>query len=107
MDTFQPFYQETSLEQEVNADMIYYTEKELLGYVIYNQNDIVAFVKVWNKHGKQDNWIMGLMTSVLKAEANRYNVKNLDERYQFRGLVCNSIRWYINILRRLPFDKDM
>ena len=28
LEAFQPFYQETSLEQEVNVDLIYQTEKE-------------------------------------------------------------------------------
>ncbi|MBQ5562390.1 MAG: type I restriction endonuclease subunit R, partial [Clostridia bacterium] len=40
---FQPFYQETSLEQEVNVDLIYQTEKELQGYAIFNTDDIAAF----------------------------------------------------------------
>ena len=43
LEAFQPFYQETSLEQEVNVDLIYQTEKELLDYAIYNENDIRAF----------------------------------------------------------------
>ena len=34
---FQPFYQETDLEQEVNADLIYQTECELLDYAIYTR----------------------------------------------------------------------
>ena len=34
LDAFQPFYQETSLEQEVNVDLIYQTERELLDYAI-------------------------------------------------------------------------
>ena len=48
LEAFQPFYQETSLEQEVNVDLIYQTEKELLDYAIYNENDINAFIDVWN-----------------------------------------------------------
>ena len=82
LDAFQPFYQETSLEQEVNADLIYQTERELLDYAIYNQNDVVAFIEVWNKPGKQDDRAMGRMTSVLKPVADRYNLKNPEERYQ-------------------------
>ena len=39
LEAFQPFYQETSLEQEVNVDLIYQTEKELLDYAIYNEHD--------------------------------------------------------------------
>ncbi|MFR8428076.1 MAG: hypothetical protein ACLVCH_11455 [Roseburia inulinivorans] len=52
LEAFQPFYQETSLEQEVNVDLIYQTEKELLDYAIYNEHDINAFINIWNHPGK-------------------------------------------------------
>lgn len=108
LEAFQPFYQETSLEQEVNADLIYQTECELLDYAIYNQNDVVAFIEVWNKPGKQDDRAMGRMTSVLKPVADRYNLKNPEERYQFRRLVRSLIRWYSYITQvARMFDKDM
>lgn len=108
LDAFQPFYQETSLEQEVNTDLIYQTERELLDYAIYNQNDVVAFIEVWNKPGKQDDRAMGRMTSVLKPVADRYNLKNPEERYQFRRLVRSLIRWYSYITQvARMFDKDM
>ena len=87
LEAFQPFYQETSLEQEVNVDLIYQTEKELLDYAIYNENDIKAFIDIWNHPGKQDATAMGKMTSVLKPVADRYNLKNPEERYQFRRQV--------------------
>ena len=87
LEAFQPFYQETSLEQEVNVDLIYQTEKELLDYAIYNESDIKAFIDIWNHPDKQDATAMGKMTSVLKPVADRYNLKNPEERYQFRRQV--------------------
>jgi len=108
LEAFQPFYQETSLEQEVNADLIYQTEKELLDYAIYTKNDIDAFIAIWNHPGKQDETAMGRMTSVLKPVADRYNLKNAEERYQFRRLVRSLIRWYsyVSQVTRM-FDGDM
>lgn len=108
LDAFQPFYQETSLEQEVNVDLIYQTERELLNYAIYNDDDVVAFIDVWNKPGKQDATAMGKMTSVLKPVADRYNQKNPEERYQFRRLSRKLIRWYSYLTQVVRmFDKDM
>lgn len=108
LDAFQPFYQETSLSEEVNCDLIYKTERELLGYAIYNQGDIDAFVKVWNQPGKQDSVAMGKMTSVLKPVADRYNERNPEERYQFRRLTRNFLRWYGYISQVIrTFDSDM
>ena len=94
LDAFQPFYQETSLEQEVNIDLIYKTERELLDYAIYSNNDIEAFIEVWNAPGGQNDKSMGKMTSALKPVADRYNLKNPEERYQFRRLCRSLIRYY-------------
>ena len=108
LDAFQPFYQETSLEQEVNVDLIYQTERELLDYAIYNADDIEAFINIWNKPGKQDATAMGKMTSALKPVADRYNLKNPEERYQFQRLCRKLIRWYGYLTQVVRmFDEDM
>lgn len=108
LDAFQPFYQETFLEKEVNVDLIYQTERELLDYAIYTSEDIEAFVKVWNTYGVQDTVAMGRMTSALKPVTDRYNLKNAEERYQFRRLVRNFIKWYGYITQVVRmFDADM
>lgn len=108
LDAFQPFYQETTLEQEVNADLIYQTQRELRGYGIYSDNDIEAFAKEYFHSGKQDSKAMGRMTSVLKPVADRYNSKTPDERYQFRRQLRSLIKWYGYISQILRmFDKDL
>ncbi|MGN1197419.1 MAG: type I restriction endonuclease subunit R, partial [Acetatifactor sp.] len=108
LEAFQPFYQETSLEQEVNVDLIYQTERELLDYAIYTENDILAFIEIWNKPGKQDANAMGRMTSVLKPVADRYNLKNSEEKYQFRRLVRSLLKYYSYVTQVVRmFDKDM
>ena len=108
LDAFQPFYQETFLEKEVNVDLIYQTERELLDYAIYTSEDIETFIKVWNTHGIQDSVAMGRMTSALKPVTDRYNLKNSEERYQFRRLVRNFIKWYGYITQVVRmFDADM
>ena len=105
LDAFQPFYQETSLEQEVNADLIYQMQKELRGYAIYSDNDIDAFIAVWNQLDKKDG--MGRMTSALKPVADRYNLKNTEERYQFRRLVRSFLRWYSYVTQVVRmFDEE-
>lgn len=109
LDAFQPFYQETYLEQEVNADLIYKTQKELRGFAIYSNNDIDAFEKVYVEGAsKQDAKSMGKMSSTLKPVADRYNLKSPDERYQFRRQLRSLIKWYsfVSQVTRM-FDKDL
>lgn len=109
LDAFQPFYQETFLDQEVNADLIYKTQKELRGFAIYSDNDIDAFEKVYiDGNAKQDAKAMGKMSSTLKPVADRYNLKTPDERYQFRRQLRSLIKWYgfVSQVSRM-FDKDL
>ncbi|MBR4538336.1 MAG: type I restriction endonuclease subunit R [Clostridia bacterium] len=107
-DAFQPFYQETMLEREVNTDLLYQVQKELRGYGIYSDNDIAAFAAEYFARGKQDNRAMGRMTSILKPVADRYNNLTADERYQFRRLCRNLVKWYgyISQVARM-FDQDL
>ena len=107
-DAFQPFYQETSLSQEVNVDLIYKLQKELQGYNIYSVNDIEAFCNIYYSDKKQDSTMMGKMTSALKPVADRYNAKAEDDRYNFRRQVRSYIKWYgyISQVCRM-FDAEM
>lgn len=107
-EAFQPFYQETILKEEVNVDLIYQTQKELREYNLYSDADIQAFCDIYFSYGRQDAKMMGKMTSALKPVADRYNKKTADERYQFRRLVRNFIKWYGYISQVCrTFDKDM
>lgn len=105
---FQPFYQETFLSEEVNVDLIYQTQKELRGYKLYDDTNIAAFTDIYYSSKKQDDKMMGKMTSALKPLADRYNDLSSDDRYQFRRLLRSYIKWYgyISQICRM-FDKDM
>ncbi len=107
-DAFQPFYQETSLSQEVNVDLIYKLQQDLRNYKIYSDNDIEAFCNIYYSDKKQDSTMMGKMTSALKPVADRYNKMQPDERYNFRRQVRSYIKWYgyISQVCRM-FDTDM
>lgn len=107
-DAFQPFYQETSLSQEVNVDLIYKLQKELHDYNIYSQNDVEAFCAVYYSKKEQDKTALGKMTSALKPVADRYNDLKADERYNFRRQLRSYIKWYGYIAQVCRmFDADM
>lgn len=103
-EAFQPFYQETILSQEVNADLLYQVQKALRGYAIYSDNDIAAFIVEYTR--RKDS--MGRMSSALKPVADRYNLMKPDDRYQFRRLCRSLIKWYgyISQVARM-FDADL
>ncbi len=107
-EAFQPFYQETSLSQEVNVDLIYKLQKELQDYNLFSVNDIEAFCNIYYSGKKQDNTTMGRMTSALKPVQDRYNKLQSDDRYNFRRQIRSYIKWYgyISQVCRM-FDAEM
>ena len=107
-EAFQPFYQETILEGEVNTDLLYQVQNELRGYGIYSDNDIEAFSKEYFSSKKQDAQSMGRMTSILKPVGDRYKKLATDERYQFRRQCRSFIKWYgyVSQVVRM-FDKEL
>lgn len=108
LEAFQPFYQETYLEQEVNVDLIYQVQNVLRGFAIYSDDEIEAFSKEYFDKKVQDERAMGRMTSILKPVADRYNAKTPDERYQFRRDVRKFVKWYSYISQVVRmFDKDL
>ncbi len=92
-EAFQPFYQETMLESEVNTDLLYQVQHDLRGYSVYSDADIDAFAAEYFSYNKQDSKAMGRMTSVLKPVADRYNKLTADERYKFCSSVYSGEVW--------------
>lgn len=107
-EAFQPFYQETTLEREVNTDLIYQTQKELRDFKVYDDTDIEHFADEYFKPGKQDAKALGKMTSILKPVADRYNDLDDDDRYQFRRQLRSLIKWYGYVAQIVRmFDKAL
>ncbi len=107
-EAFQPFYQETMLEDEVNTDLLYKVQRELRGYAIYSDDDIDAFAGEYFSYDRQDSRAMGRMTSILKPVADRYNALEADQRYQFRRQCRSLVKWYgyVSQVVRM-FDADL
>ena len=104
MDAFQPFYQETYLEENVNTDLIYQTQRELRKFAVYNDDEIEAFAKEFFKQDCKQ----GVLTSILKPIADRYNQLDEDERYQFRRQTRSLCRWYNYVTQIVRmFDEDL
>lgn len=93
-EAFQPYYQETLLDEELNIELIYAKQAEIATYSIYSSNDIEAFIREYTRKGAQDNQALGRMTSVLQPVVQRYNQKPQNERYLLRRLVRALVRWY-------------
>lgn len=109
-DAFQPFYQETSLEEQINVDLIYATQKILHDFGVYTQEDIDKAAAIYfDPDVRNANATQGQISNALKPVADKYNEKlNQEERYQFRREVRAFVKWYnyISQITRM-FDKDL
>lgn len=109
LKAFQPFYQETSLAQEINTDLIYKTQKMLRAFKIYDDTDIEKVNKIYFDEDKRKaNKIQAAVTNALLPIQQKYNALNQEQRYQFRKLCRTFVKWYEYITQIVRmFDKQM
>ncbi len=106
---FQRFYQETSLTEEINIDLIYTTQRILHEYDIYTTEDIEAVSNIYfNPDVRKANATQGQISNALKPIAEKYNELTQEQRYQFRREVRAFAKWYnyISQITRM-FDKEL
>lgn len=109
LKAFQPFYQETFLEQEINTDLIYKTQRLLRKFKVYDDEDIKKVNDIYfDEDKRKDNKIQSAITNALLPVQKQYNDLNQEERYQFRKLCRSFVKWYGYITQVIRmFDKDM
>lgn len=108
-EAFQQFYQETSLDEEINFDLIYTTQKILRDFKVYTEEDIEAVSQIYfDPDIRKANATQGKISNILKPIADKYNLLNQEQRYQFRREVRAFVKWYnyISQITRM-FDKDL
>lgn len=108
-EAFQQFYTVTSLEEEINFDLIYTTQKILREFAVYTTGDIEAVAGIYfNPDVRKANATQGQISNALKPIADKYNTLNQEQRYQFRREVRAFAKWYnyISQITRM-FDKEL
>lgn len=106
---FQPYYQETSLVEEINIDLIYKTQKILREFKVYHDSDIEAVSQIHFTIGaRKTESTQAKVSSALLPIASEYNKLNQEQRYQFRRTIRSFVKWYnyISQITRM-FDKDL
>lgn len=90
LEAFQPFYQETYLEQEINTDTIYKVQRMLHEYKLYDETDIENVNKIYfDDNASKNNKTQAAITNTLLPIQRKYNDLNQEQRYQFRKM-CRS-----------------
>ena len=107
-EAFQPYYECTELDEEINPNLIYDTRKLIRDFGLYNDEDIATFLKLFFKKDKQTASDLGKLTSLFKPIISRYNDLPEDKRFDYKKIVRNFVKWYsyITQISRM-FDKGL
>ncbi|RGI29679.1 type I restriction endonuclease subunit R [Melissococcus sp. OM08-11BH] len=109
LEAFQPFYEVTKLDEEININLIYDTQIKLAKFNIYNQADINKVMEIAKKgQVKQDSRLLGRLSSCFKPIITGYEELEDDMQYEFRVTLRNFSKWYdyISQIDR-TFDKQL
>ena len=110
-DAFQAFYTETSLESEINVDLIYSAQKKLRDFKVYANEDVETVTSIYldPENNKKNNSLQGKITNALLPIADRYNnALDQQQRYEFRRQIRSFVKWYNYITQIVRmFDKDL
>lgn len=92
---FSPYYEEATIEETTDANIVYDLKAKLDGYRVYWESDIEAFSKTFFKPTKkQGNIDFGALNSFLDPAVDRFKVLAEEERDEFNGTLVKFIRTY-------------
>lgn len=93
--SFQPFYEATTLKEEINVNLIYDTQSKLRKFNVYNDEDVNLVMKINNQaQKKQDERLLGRLSSLFIPILSRYEELSDDAQYDFRVTLRNFNKWY-------------
>ena len=94
--SFQDYYQETGIEETTDPNTIYDIKAVLDASMVYTDNEINLFAKVFFKETKsQGNIDLGKLNSFIDPAVDRYNaMPGQQEKLDFRSTLAKFIRLY-------------
>lgn len=109
-ESFQPFYESTSLEGSTDINKVYDLRNNIKEYMLYNWDDVTEFKKFMLKQSdkKQTTQALGQLSSMLKPVVDRYNELDEDDRFNAREYIkkFNNAYSFVTQLVRLN-DEDL
>lgn len=98
-ESFEPFYEATYLDEEININLIYDTHKVLRDFALYSDEQVIEYNKLFYKNKKQTDKDLGIALSIFSPTINRYNELDEEKRFKFKKSVQNFIKWYGYIIQ--------
>lgn len=106
--SFEPYYEETVLEEETNPNIIYDLKNTLDDFRVYQQMDIDRFAEIFYSSKEQSAEDLGKLQGTIKPALDRYNALGIERQDLFKSTLSrfNRIYAFITQVCRL-FDKEI
>ena len=106
--SFEPYYEETTLEEETNPNVIYDLKNTLDEYHVYQENEIMQFADIFYAKKQQTSGDIGKLQGKIKPALDRFQSLSAERQDMFQSTLArfNRIYAFITQVCRL-FDKDI
>lgn len=106
--SFEPYYEETVLEEETNPNVVYDLKNTLDEFRVYQQSEIDGFADLFYSGKVQGYGDLGKATSKLKPAKDRFEALDAEKKDLFTATLArfNRIYSFITQVCRL-FDRDL
>ena len=106
--SFEPYYEETVLEEETDPNVVYDIKGTLDEYRVYQETEIETFAKIFYSGKTQQYADEGKLKAKLQPAIDRYNALDDEKKDLFKGTLArfNRIYAFITQVCRM-FDKDI
>jgi len=107
-NAFEPYYEETVLEEETNPNVIYDLKNTLDEYHIYRQEEIEKFADIFYSSKTQSSKDLGKLQGKIKPALDRFSEMETERKDLFKSTLArfNRIYSFVTQVCRL-FDKDI
>ena len=105
--SFQPFFEDTLLEEGVDVNMVYKYLNDIKQYHLWNPDDEEKVYKIYSAT-KQNSTDMGKLAGAFKTTMAAYEKLPIEDKFKIRFLIRNFNRFYaymVQIVR--TFDKEL
>ncbi len=105
--SFQPFYEDTLLEEGVDINMVYKYLNDVQQFHLWNTDDEEKVYKIYSAT-KQSSTDMGKLASAFKSVMAAYETLAEEEKFKVRFLIHNFNRFYAYMAQVVrTFDKEL
>lgn len=105
--SFQPFFEDTLLEEGVDINMVYRYLNDIQQYHLWNSSDEEKVYKIYSA-SMQSSTDMGKLSGVFKSVLEAYETLSIEDRFKVRFLVRNFNRFYAYMAQVVrTFDKEL